>query len=178
MDLDQREVDKLMREIKKYDNFITQINLVAEKYIAKFPELVNELAALRISINGQPSMVSIFDSLTENIADLQLAKTAWRKVAHLLHPDRGGSPILFSYAHCLYKSADYQALNQLYEALLKNEIDVYTSMVRQKLNALYEVQKSKVGYRVFLAHLLNNQELASSLIEKSLIKSINNLKRK
>ncbi len=170
---------QLYRELENYERFCLQLSTVVNKYCAKHSDLVGQIAELRANFVSQSktqSVVSVFDSPMDNIQDLQLSKKLYRRIAMLAHPDRGGDPLLFNYAHALYTSHDVTALSHLLESLLNNDFSSYTQFIRQKLNALYEVAKSKPSYLILLADSKGQYELADQLCVKSLRKSIDLLK--
>lgn len=170
---------QLYRDLENYERFCLQLSTIVNKYCAKHSDLVGQIAELRanfVSKSTTPSVVSVFDSPMDNIQDLQLSKKLYRKIAMLAHPDRGGDELLFNYAHALYISHDVTALSHLLESLMNNDFNSYIVFARQKLNALYEVLKSKPSYAILLADSKGQYELADQICVKSLIKSIDLLK--
>lgn len=175
----ESDIQRLLKDIDRYQSFITQLSLIVSKYCAKHSDLVNEVAALRINFVSDAktaSVVSVFDSPLESVQDMQLSKTLYRKIAMLVHPDRGGSALLFNYAHALYLSHDVSALSILLESLMKGDFSSFAFSIRQKLNALYEVTKAKPSYKILVADLNGDYQLASDLTEKYLKQSIEKLK--
>lgn len=168
-----------LENLKKYENFIHRLNTVCGKYCEQHSDLVSEIAQLRtqLSDSNTVSIISVFDSPLESAADLQVSKALYRKIAMLTHPDRpNGDAVLFAYAHALYLSADRISLTHLYEALLKNDLSDYSTWMNQKIQALYEVAKSKPSYQILLADFAKDYEKADKLCVKFLIKSIQLLK--
>lgn len=170
---------QLYDDLEKYERFNLQLSAIVNKYCAKHSDLVAQIAELRanfVSDSTTPSVVSVFDSPMDNIQDLQLSKKLYRRIAMLAHPDRGGDELLFNYAHALYVSHDVTALSHLLESLMANDFESYIMFAREKLNALYEVAKSKPSYAILLADSKGQYKLADELCVKSLMKSIELLK--
>lgn len=174
----QEKISELLKDIERYESFIRQLNLISGKYCSKHSDLVSQIAKLRLNLTdtNMPSVVSVFDSPLESVQDLQMSKKLWRKIAMLTHPDRGGDPLLFNYAHALYVSNDVSALSFLSECLMKNDFSSFVSSVRQKINALYEIAKAKPSYAILLADSVKDYKLAEKLAENALNESIKALK--
>lgn len=165
-----------LKAIEKYERFVDDVEECTARYVDAFPELKQEIKTLRVNktivrnslvLELDPNKESVFDDLGEQ----QLLTKSWRAAAQLTHPDHGGDPAIFRYARALFKSKDLQALNGLVIVLRSNAFSEYNSFIQRKLNALYELQKSKTSYTVLCLHRAGRFAEAKELVHQTLLKT-------
>lgn len=160
-------------ELVKYERFLSDIDRTMAIYEKPFSQLIKEIRELRINRvkQSQKVVLEIDPNTADPLQDLgtqQLLKKAWRSIAKKTHPDMGGDPRIFVYARVLYKSGDLKALNALLESINTGDFHSYLAFVQRKLQALYEVTKATLGYRILCLHRMGRTEEALDLMKTTL----------
>lgn len=161
-------------ELEKYERFLSDIQKVLQIYESKYPDLVEEIRMLRVN-RVKPSQkvrLEIDPNSVSPLQDLgteQLLRKTWKSIAQKTHPDLGGDQRIFIYARILYKSGDLNALNALLEAINQGDLQSYLSFVLKKLQALYEVKRATLGYKLLCLHRAGKIEDAEKLMKSTLM---------
>lgn len=175
-----------------YVNLKTQIDNVTSIYERDFQDLLKEIMNTLRSIdeittgvpatealNIRPNRVYSADSGQLDNAELLLLKTAYRKVAAIVHPDKAtGNKEQFQQATLAYQDQDYIELIEMY-CVLKNFPNVFwrqseigieyisTEVNRPKV----KLQKLKASplFKVVQFHILGHTDAAKAQFEMLLL---------
>ncbi len=169
---------------KTYEAICTITDLVAKE----FPELLAEITRLRLEIRletkGIPTTEALDAASAQPIltsdpnyneqqfnAFQEMLKRTWRKLAPLIHPDRGGSKEVFQDA---YKARDLQRLTDIYMRI-KVVSNLYWQQSEEGMAyASTELERSKVQHQAIRAspvfmvvqnHLSGNVQRARHIME-------------
>jgi hypothetical protein len=131
------EYDLLARKVdvarKKYFKLHSSSMKLASTYLDELPEaktIIRLRREIRLATKGTPATIAQ-DAVTsagyvsvgtEQLYNAQahLVKNAYRMVAPLVHPDRGGDPELFQLVLAAYRLKDLTFLQETYLMLVKN----------------------------------------------------------
>lgn len=122
----------------KYAATVEGINNVCNLYAKEHPEILGRIKSLKQDIRnmtqGMGVAYTIDASTTElkastvnseseqlYVANMVLLKSAYRKVAALTHPDKGGDDKLFAAVNAAYRNKDLVYLQQLYINLVQGK---------------------------------------------------------
>jgi len=114
--------------------------LLAASYLDELPEgktIVRLRREIRLATRGTPQTIAeeaitsagYVSAGTEQLYNAQshLVKTAWRMIAPLVHPDRGGDTELYQLCLAAYRLKDLTFLQETYLALVKMKDVVWRS---------------------------------------------------
>lgn len=185
-------------ERKKLKTLTTDVNNVVALYMQN-PELEamgkkrNELRLeIRFMAKGIPvtepqSLDDLpTDTMSEqqSVAYMQLLKRAYRQVAFILHPDRGGDTEAFQDLQEAYAAQDLNRINAIYISLTKSR-DIYWQSSDEGLDwastelhlvstRLYKLQSSAL-FKVVRCHMAGGFEKAHSFMHQHLVQEIGRL---
>ena len=165
------------KKIKAFENFVSQLNRVASRYVEMFPELNQQIHEYRqLLADSGVAKTEVTDNEIDDPATLQFLKKTWRSLAAKLHPDRGGDPVLFNYARMLYLAQDLESLNNLYQSVNTDNLQLHLSFLDAKLRAMYEVQKAGWKYKLAQFDLHGETDKAKACAKNTLEKTLNSLR--
>jgi flagellar basal body rod protein FlgB len=138
-----RELAQLRKAREGFNRLHEQVVNICNDYAKKFPELSDEIKRLRLEIRNltkgtpvteaqdspktiQSDIAGFKNSELQNVNSMFLKK-AYRILAQLTHPDRGGDPELFDEVHKAYKARDIVFLTELYITLHKSKDPFWVS---------------------------------------------------
>jgi hypothetical protein len=117
-----------------YKLYASSMDLAA-RYLDEMPEaklIIHLRREIRLAVRGTPqtyaqdaiTTAGYVSAGTEQLYNgmAHLAKVAYRAVAGLVHPDRGGDPQLFQLALAAYRMNDLTYLQELYLRLVKDNV--------------------------------------------------------
>jgi hypothetical protein len=189
-----------IKERKALDKLQDQCNTILDRYENSFPDLTQILDSLtlelRMIVRGTPVTEPLDPVQIRNMRDEMgneqqyqalslLLKKAYKKVAQLAHPDKGGSKEVFHEVEEAYRDRDLPRLNAIYIQLSAGR-DIYWQQSDEGLyHASNEYQRSSVmrqqivasrGYQVVRQHSTGNFNHASFLMESILHERIQELR--
>lgn len=189
-----------IKERKTLDRLTTQCDTVLDQYEKQFPNLTSILdeliLELRLIVRGTPVTEPIDATQVHNMRDeisnqqqyqalSLLLKKAYKKVAQLAHPDKGGSKEVFHEVEEAYRDRDLPRLSDIYIQIVSGR-DLYWQQTDEGLyHASNEYQRphtlmarimASKGYEVARAHSSGNFNHASFLMETILHERIQELR--
>ena len=179
-----KEVDTARLEITRVTDLIDKMY---ELYSKPFTKLVESLKSLQLAIRNHTkgtavteAFQSVGDSDVQSImntaqlynANEQLLKAAYRKLAALTHPDKGGNPDLFNAVNLAYKQKNLTYLTDLFIRLTKlnDSLWIQTEGISYAMQELarpkvtLEILRSHPLYAVARFHLIGNTLACSKVM--------------
>lgn len=174
----QRDIaDEIRRTRQVLDNLLTTVNRVVALYCDKQSDLLQKIAdrkaERRVFSSGVP-LTELLDDILVSDADQFLLKKAYRLVASLTHPDKGGNPELFVAANLAYRSADIRFLEAVH-SMLTTDRGSATIQLQRIYKARIEKLKGTMQYRITQQHLQGNTDKAALLSRELLEQYLNSI---
>jgi hypothetical protein len=190
------QVEKERQKFKKlYQQVLTVCNLYYAEHEG-LTKLVKHLRyEIRINTKGTPATIAQ-DSITaagfipngtEQLYNAQahLLKTAYRMLAPLVHPDRGGSNELFQQVLTAYRLKDYTFLQELYIILTRDslfwrssqESVDYCEQEKERPRLSLNLLQNTAEFQIVRQHVLGKPKKAAEYAEQRLRASIVELQR-
>jgi hypothetical protein len=190
---------QVVKERAKFKKLYEQVLTVCNLYFATQEELtkvvINLRRQIRLQTKGTPATIAQ-DSITtagyipngtEQLYNAQahLLKTAYRILAPLVHPDRGGSDKLFQEVQTAYRLKDYTFLQELYLRLVKDNLYwrssqdsvLYCQQEIERPGMSLQLLQQTYEFQIVRTHVLGKQKEAHRLAQERLAALIVELQR-
>lgn len=166
---------RMERERQRYYKLYQSSMAVASRYLDELPEsktIIRLRREIRLATRGTPLTIAstaitsagYISAGTEQLYNAQahLVKSMYRKIAPLVHPDRGGDPELFQLALAAYRMQDLTFLQDLFWKLTKDNV-----FWRSSTEALEYMEQEIKRPEVSVIHLRSKPEFQIVMLHQS-----------
>jgi hypothetical protein len=190
---------EVLKKRARYKKLYEQVLKTCNLYFESQPELtkvvINLRREIRMQTRGTPATIAM-DSITtagyipngtEQLynAEGNLLKQAYRALAPLVHPDRGGSNTLFQEVQTAYRLRDYTFLQELFLRLTKDSLFwrsssdsvLYCEQEQERPTVSISMLQKTYEFQIVRQHVLGKQKHALKLAQERLAALIVELQR-
>lgn len=156
-------------EINKFNRLLNTVNSIIGIYSIQFPKKLTIISELKSQIRdnskgvrGEGGYIDIdeSDNFKTSVTNDQLCKGIYRKLASVMHPDKGGDKEEFQILLSAYRNRDHLMLRILYEKLNVSYDIEFWVYVADRIKVKYRELQSLEKFRIVQFHISKKTELA------------------